>query len=65
MNQVVMPSIVQMDNETLKKLTTEVKETLATGLIVPSKKRRFAVVDLWRIHQAKKQPARITRKWAI
>jgi hypothetical protein len=65
MNQVVVPSIVQMDNETLKRLTTEVKETLATGIIVPSKKKRFAVVDLWRIHQAKKQPARITRKWAI
>jgi hypothetical protein len=65
MNQVVMPSIVKMDNETLKRLTTEVKETLATGIIVPSKKRRFAAVDLWRIHQAKKQPTRITRKWAI
>jgi hypothetical protein len=65
MNQVVMPSIVRMDDETLKRLTTEVKETLATGIIVPSKKRRFAVVDLWKIHQAKRQPARITRKWAI
>jgi hypothetical protein len=65
MKQDVMPSIVQMDNETLKRLTTEVKETVATGVIMPAKKRRFAVVDLWRIHQAKKQPARITRKWAI
>ena len=32
MNQVVMQSIVQMDTETLKRLTTEVKETLATGI---------------------------------
>jgi hypothetical protein len=65
MNQVVMPSIVKMDTETLKKLTTEVKETLATGIEIPAQKKRFAVVDLWKIHQAKKQPTRITRKWAI
>jgi hypothetical protein len=65
MKQVVMPSIVQMDNETLKRLTTEVKETLATGIEMPAQKKRFTAVNLWRIHQAKKQPARITRKWAI
>ena len=65
MKQVIMPSVVQMDNETLKRLTTEVKETLATGIVLPSRKRRFAVVDLWKIHRAKKQTARITRKWAI
>lgn len=65
MKQVVMPSVVQMDTETLKRLTTEVKETLATGIEVPAKKRRFTAVNLWKIHQAKRQPARITRKWAI
>ncbi len=64
MKQVVMPSIVKMDSETLKRLTTEVKETLATGIDIPSQKR-FTAVNLWKIHQAKKQPARITRKWAI
>ena len=51
MKQVVMPSIVQMDTETFKKLTTEVKETLATGLVMPAQKKRFAVVDLWKIHR--------------
>jgi hypothetical protein len=65
MKQVVMPSIVQMDTETLKKLTTEVKETIATGIAMHAQKKRFAVVDLWKIHQAKKQTTRITRKWAI
>jgi len=64
MKQVVMPSIVKMDSETLKRLTTEVKETLATGINMPSQKR-FTAVNLWKIHQAKKQPARINRKWAI
>ena len=65
MNQVVMQSIVQMDTETLKRLTTEVKETLATDINMAAQKKQFTLVDLWKIHQAKRQPARITRKWAI
>jgi hypothetical protein len=65
MKQVVMPSVVQMDTETLKRLTTEVKETLATGIDMPAQKRRFTAVNLWNIHRVKKQPTRITRKWAI
>jgi hypothetical protein len=65
MTQVVTPSIVQMDTETLKKLTTEVKETLATGIEMPAQKKRFTLENLWKIHHAKKQPTRITRKWAI
>ncbi len=65
MKQVAMPSIVKMDTETLKRLTTEVKETLATGIEVPAEKRRFTAADLWKIHQAKIQPARITRRWAL
>jgi hypothetical protein len=65
MNKVETPSIVKMDNETLKRLTTEVKETLATGIEAPAQKSRFTASNLWKIHQAKRQPARITRKWAI
>jgi hypothetical protein len=65
MNQVTMPSIVQMDTETLKRLTTEVKETLASSIDMPAQKRRFTAVNLWKIQQAKKTPTRITRKWAI
>ena len=65
MKQDVMPSIVQMDSEMLKNLTTEVKETLATGIDMPARKRRFTLVNLWKIHQAKRTPIRITRKWAI
>ena len=65
MKQVVMPSVVKMDTETLKRLTTEVKETLATGIDMPAQKKRFTAVSLWNIHRVKKQPTRITRKWAI
>lgn len=60
-----MPSVIQMDNETLKKLTTEVKETLASEMEMPTKPKRISVANLWKIHQAKRQPARITRKWAL
>ena len=65
MKQVVMPSIVQMDTETFRETDNEVKETLATGLVMPAQKKRFAVVNLWKIHQGMKQTSRITRKWAI
>lgn len=62
MNQVAMQSIVQMDNETLKRLTTEVKETLATGINIPAKKKRFTSLSLWKIHQGKRQPVGIASK---
>jgi hypothetical protein len=65
MKQDVMPSIVQMDSEMLKNLTTEIKETLATDIQLSAKKRRFTLVNLWKIHNAKRKPTRITSKWAI
>ncbi len=65
MKQDVMPSIVQMDSEMLKNLTTEVKETLATDIQISAQKKRFTLVNLWKIQNAKRKPTRITRKWAI
>ncbi len=65
MKQNVMPSIVQMDADPLKRLTTEVREVLATDVELTEQKKRFTAVNLWKIHQDKKQPTRITRKWAI
>ena len=65
MKQDVMPSIVQMDSEMLKNLTTEVKETLATNIQMSAPKKRFTLVNLWKIQNAKRKPTRITRKWAI
>ncbi|HTB26934.1 MAG TPA: hypothetical protein VK711_16290 [Puia sp.] len=65
MKQDVMPSIVQMDSEMLKNLTTEVKETLATDIQMSAQKKRFTLVNLWKIQNAKRKPTRITRKWAI
>ncbi|MDP4130933.1 MAG: hypothetical protein Q8918_15950 [Bacteroidota bacterium] len=62
MKQDVMPSIVRMDQETLKKLTTEVKETVATGYALPVTKSRFTSVNLWNINRNWKQTARFAGK---
>ena len=62
MKQDVMPSIVRMDQETLKKLTAEVKETLATGYSLPETKGRFTSLNLWNINRNWKQTSRIRRK---
>ena len=46
----VMPSIVQIEEESLKHLVTEVKETLATNIkLQPAtlKNKRFGIVDMW------------------
>ena len=48
----VMPSIVQMDAEELRVLTTEVKETVATGIQLPKTPRRaFTSMDMWKIQK--------------
>jgi hypothetical protein len=46
----VMPSIIQIEEESLKKLVTEVKETLATDLNLGTrtpKNKKFGIVDMW------------------
>ncbi len=46
----VMPSIVQMEEEKLKQLVTQVKETIATDIDVQTselKNKKFGVTDMW------------------
>lgn len=51
----VMPSIVQIEANQLKQLVSEVKETVATGVVQVNKTKRnatsFGVVDLWNIRR--------------
>ncbi|HUS01537.1 MAG TPA: hypothetical protein VMY77_07415 [Chitinophagaceae bacterium] len=50
MNTNVMPSIIQIEKESLKHLVTEVKETLATDINVRAatiKNKKFGIVDMW------------------
>ncbi|HVY76477.1 MAG TPA: hypothetical protein VG890_16720 [Puia sp.] len=65
MKQDVMPAIVRMDAETLRKLTTEVKETIATGYAMPKGRTGFHSVNLWNINRNWKMTSRISRKWGI
>jgi hypothetical protein len=65
MKQDVMPSIVRIDQETLKKLTTEVKETVASGYSVPAAKSVFTSANLWNIHRNWKTASRLSDKWGI
>ena len=59
----VMPSVVRMERELLKRLVTEVKETVAIDVKAPQAKRNtLRVVDLWNI-QRNARSARSMRKW--
>ena len=64
MNQNVTHSRVQLDQETLKNLVAEVKETVATDF-TDAKARVFTSANLWKIHGGRKLTDRITRKWGI
>jgi hypothetical protein len=57
-----MPSLVQMDNESLQHLVAEVKETIATNVdFAKPAKTSIKVVDLWNIERNKKSA---TKKFA-
>ena len=64
MNQNVMPSLVQLDQETLKNLVAEVQETVAIEFSYP-KARLFTAANLWKIRRGRKLTDRITRRWGI
>lgn len=64
----VMPSIVQIEANELKQLVTEVKETVATGIVnvnkAKTKASSFGVVDMWNIRRGAKL-ARLAHRWSI
>ena len=52
MNNHVMPSIIQMEKETVRNLVKEVRETVAMDLVLPEiPERTFGIVDLWNIRR--------------
>ncbi len=64
----VMPSIVQIEAKDLKQLVSEVKETVATGIIkvnaVKTATASFGIVDLWNIRRGMKT-AGLARRWSV
>jgi hypothetical protein len=64
MNSNVMPSIVQMESDVLRKLVVEVRETVATDfkMAQASRTTRFGVVDLWNIQRKMKSASRLSKR---
>jgi hypothetical protein len=65
MNSNVRNAIVQIENENLKNLVKEVKETLATNLNTDtsaSGQKSFGIVDLWN-RQRNMRTATLLRKY--
>jgi translation elongation factor EF-1beta len=55
MNSNVMPSIVNIEKDKLRKLVEEVKETLATDVktdTAGTNQKSFGIVDLWNRHKS-------------
>jgi hypothetical protein len=59
----VMPSFVKMEKEELQKLVTEVKETVATVIQLPTTtEKTFGHVDMWNILKNAKSANDIMRR---
>ena len=59
----VMPCLVQLERKELQKLFAQVKETLATDVLVAEKKTTsFGQVDLGKARKAMKTAARLSRR---
>lgn len=63
MNSDLVQSIVQMEPSILKRLVTEVHETVATDVAFPkAKKNSFGVVGLWNIRRNSRYAAHARNK---
>jgi len=58
----VKPSFVKMEKETLDKLVTEVKETIAVVDLNKESKRSFGLIDLWNIRRNGKSASGMLRR---
>lgn len=64
MNSNVMPSIVKIERENLRKLVEEVKETLATDINIDHqvcKQKSFGITDLWNMHRTMRTATSLRR----
>ncbi len=62
MNSDVMSSRIRMQEDELKQLTQEVKETLDTNL---AEEKSFGTVDLWNVQRQMKSASRFSRRWEL
>lgn len=54
MNRNVNSSIILMEADELKQLTTEVKETIAESAVVKKSEKQFDAANLWSIQRNRK-----------
>ncbi len=57
----VKTSFIQLDKDELKQLCCEVKETVATGIVLPdgkAKESSFGIADLWSMQRKMKTAGR-------
>ncbi|MBL7723916.1 MAG: hypothetical protein JNK27_07190 [Chitinophagaceae bacterium] len=64
MKSIVMPSSVQLNDETNKELSHEVKETVATEAI-SSKNELFTVSQMWNRHKQMRSASDRIRRWNL
>jgi len=60
----VMPSFVQMEEDELRQLTAEVKETLAREFELKAKPGKFSSADLWNIRRSAKTAYALRNRWS-
>ncbi len=61
----VMPMMVQMGEEALQNLVTEVKETVAVNVTVKSRRKKFGTVDLWSSQRRARQVTGFLNRWQL
>lgn len=64
MNSNVLPSIINIEEDNLKQLVEEVKETLATDIGIDgsnTKHKKFSIVDLWNCQKSSRSAFSIRR----
>lgn len=64
MKSIIMPSSVQLNDETKKELSQEVKETVATEAI-DSKNEIFTVSQMWNRHKQMRSASDRMRRWNL
>lgn len=64
MKSIVMPSSVQLNDESNKELSHEVKETVATEAI-SSKNELFTVSQMWNRHKQMRSASDRIRRWNL
>lgn len=64
MKGIIMPSSVQLHDETKKELTQEVKETVA-GEAISSNNETFTASQMWNSHRKMRSASDRMRKWNL